>query len=112
MGHKINHCDSNGTYEDERARCRGSDVSAWPPVLPAPPSDPAAPGPATLSVSMSIHSSFQNCYASSSSISLAVLIAPQSALIIGSLSPSVIGDRPSPSKTTAGSGGLSSFHRL
>ena len=20
MGHKINHCDSNGTYEDERAR--------------------------------------------------------------------------------------------
>src|ERR1700733_3125486 len=69
--------------------------SAWPPVLPAPPSYPAAPGPATLSVSMSIHSSFQNCYASSWSISLAVLIAPQSALIIGSLSPSVIGDRPS-----------------
>src|ERR1700737_363934 len=28
MGHKINHCDSNGTYEDERARCRGRDVSA------------------------------------------------------------------------------------
>jgi hypothetical protein len=24
----INHCDSNGTHEDERARCRGSDVSA------------------------------------------------------------------------------------
>src|SRR5208282_3569970 len=27
-GRKINHCDSNGTYKDERARCRGSDVSA------------------------------------------------------------------------------------
>src|SRR3984885_2743596 len=33
-------------------------------------------GPATLSASMSVHSSFQNCYASSRSISLAVLIAP------------------------------------
>jgi hypothetical protein len=32
-----------------------------------------------MSASMSIHSSFQNCYASSRSISLAVLIAPQSA---------------------------------
>jgi hypothetical protein len=44
---------------------------------------------------MSVHSSFRNCYASSRSISLAVLIAPQSALITGSLTPSVIGGRPS-----------------
>jgi hypothetical protein len=44
---------------------------------------------------MSVHSSFQNCYASRRSISLAVLIAPSSALITGSLTPSVIGDRPS-----------------
>src|SRR5216684_8863159 len=73
--------------------------SAFPPVLPALPSYPAAPGPATSLASMSVHSSFQNCYASSRSISLAVLIAPSSALIIGSLTPSVIGDRPSPSKT-------------
>jgi hypothetical protein len=28
MGHKINHCDPNRTCEDERARCRGSNVSA------------------------------------------------------------------------------------
>src|SRR5207244_2785742 len=87
-------------------------LSAFPPVPPALLSYPAAPGPATSSLSMLVHSSFQNCYASSRSISLAVLIAPLSALIIGSLTPSVIGDRPSPSKTTAGSGGLSSFHRL
>jgi hypothetical protein len=44
---------------------------------------------------MSVHSSFQNCYASRRSISLAVLIAPSSALITSSLTPSVIGDRPS-----------------
>src|SRR5438046_1253909 len=87
-------------------------LSAFPPVPPALLSYPAAPGPPTSSLSMLVHSSFQNCYASSRSISLAVLIAPLSALIIGSLTPSVIGDRPSPSKTTAGSGGLSSFHRL
>src|SRR5882672_7287951 len=58
--------------------------SAFPPVLPALPSYPAAPGPATSHASTSVHSSFQNCYASSRSISLAVLIAPESALIIGS----------------------------
>src|SRR6266567_7661995 len=70
-------------------------LSAFPPVPPALPSYPAAPGPATSSASMSVHSSFQNCYASSRSISLAVVIAPSSALITGSLTRSVIGDRPS-----------------
>src|SRR5216684_2163162 len=50
--------------------------SAWPPVPPALPSYPAAPSPATSSASRSVHSSFQNYYASSRSISLAVLIAP------------------------------------
>src|ERR1700758_54249 len=54
--------------------------SAFLPVPPALPSYPAAPGPATsaasMSASMSVHSSFQNCYASARSISLAVLIAP------------------------------------
>src|SRR5882762_7193878 len=69
--------------------------SAFPPVPPALPSYPAAPGPATSPASMAVHSSFQNCYASSRSISLAVVIAPSSALITGSLTPSVIGDRPS-----------------
>src|SRR4029077_20970762 len=69
--------------------------SVSPPVPPALPSYPAAPGPATSSASMPVPSSFQNCYASARSISLAVLIAPWSALIIGSLTPSVIGDRPS-----------------
>src|SRR6202021_2546172 len=67
----------------------------FPPVPPALPSYPAALGPATLSASMAVHSSFQNCYASSRSISLSLLIAPKSALITGSLTPSVIGDRPS-----------------
>src|SRR6266436_10089168 len=70
-------------------------LSAFPPVPPALLSYPAAPGPATSSASMSVHSSFQNCYASSRSISLSTVIAPSSALIIGSLTPSVIGDRPS-----------------
>src|SRR5260370_41536193 len=69
--------------------------SAFPPVPPALLSYPAAPGPATSSASLSVHSSFQNCYASSRSVSLAVLIAPSSALITDSLTPSVIGDRPS-----------------
>src|SRR6266852_9408404 len=50
--------------------------SVFPPVLPALPSYPAAPGPVTSHASTSVHSSFQNCYASSRSISLAVLIAP------------------------------------
>src|SRR6266567_1345329 len=51
--------------------------SLLPPLSdPAFLSYPAAPGPATSSVSMLVHSSFQNCYASSRSISLAVLIAP------------------------------------
>src|SRR5216683_8027348 len=53
-------------------------LSAFPTVPPALLSYPAAPGPATSSVSMLVHSSFQNCYASSRSISLAVLIAPSS----------------------------------
>src|SRR5882762_370412 len=70
--------------------------SAFPPLPPALPSYPAAPGPATSPASMAVHSSFQNCYASSRSISLAVVIAPSSALITGSLTPSVIGDRPHP----------------
>src|SRR5712692_2072259 len=41
--------------------------SAFPPVLPALPSYPAALGPATSHASTSVHSSFQNCYASSRS---------------------------------------------
>src|SRR5208282_2512605 len=65
------------------------------PVPPALPLYPAALGPATSSASMAVHSSFQNCYASPRSISLSVVIAPSSALITGSLTPSVIGDRPS-----------------
>src|SRR5579864_425338 len=51
-------------------------LSAFPPVPPALLSYPAAPGPVTSSASMSVHSFFQNCYASARSISLAVLIAP------------------------------------
>src|SRR5580692_7691949 len=51
-------------------------LSAFPPVPPALLSYPAAPGPVTSSASMSVHSSFENCYASARSISLAVLIAP------------------------------------
>src|SRR5258707_14450863 len=51
-------------------------LSAFPPVPPALLSYPAAPGPATSSASMSVHSSFQNCYASSRSISLSTVIAP------------------------------------
>src|ERR1700756_4242735 len=51
-------------------------LSAFPPVPPALLSYLAAPGPATSSASISVHSSFQNCYASARSISLAVLIAP------------------------------------
>src|SRR5271169_3431679 len=70
-------------------------LSAFPPVPPVLLSYPAAPGPATSSASMSVHSSFENCYASPRSISLSVVIAPSSALITGSLTPSVIGDRPS-----------------
>src|ERR1700688_747688 len=50
--------------------------SAFPPAPPALLSYPAALGPATSPASLSVHSSFQNCYASSRSISLAVLIAP------------------------------------
>src|SRR6266705_5775570 len=45
-------------------------LSAFPPVPPALLSYPSAPGPATSSTSTSVHSSFQNCYASSRSISL------------------------------------------
>src|SRR6266536_5389354 len=50
--------------------------SAFPPVPPALPSYPVAPGPLPSSASMLVHSSLENCYASSRSISLAVLIAP------------------------------------
>src|ERR1700730_16640241 len=39
-------------------------------IPPALPSYPAASGPETLPPSMSVHSSFENCYASSRSISL------------------------------------------
>jgi hypothetical protein len=49
--------------------------SAFPPVLPALPSYPAALGPATSPAWLSVHSFSQNCYASSRSMSLAVLIA-------------------------------------
>src|ERR1017187_4839365 len=69
--------------------------SVFPPVPPALPSYPATPDPASAPASLSVHSSLQNCYASSRSISLSTVIAPLSALITGSLTPSVIGDRPS-----------------
>jgi hypothetical protein len=49
--------------------------SAFPPVPPAPPSYPAAPGLATSPASMAVHSSLENCYASSRSISLSIVIA-------------------------------------
>ena len=48
--------------------------SAFPPVLPALPSYPAALGPATSPASLPVRSSFQNCYASRS-ISLFTVIA-------------------------------------
>src|SRR5580692_11279987 len=70
-------------------------LSAFPPVPPALLSYPAAPSLVTSPASMSVHSSLQNCYAASRSISLSIVIAPSSALITGSLTPSVIGDRPS-----------------
>src|ERR1700735_396282 len=70
-------------------------LSAFPPVPPALLSYPAAPSLVTSPASMSVHSSLQNCYAASRSISLSFVIAPSSALITGSLTPSVIGDRPS-----------------
>ena len=50
--------------------------SVFPPVPPALPSYPAASGPATSPASMSVHSSFQNCYPWSRSISLFTVIAP------------------------------------
>src|ERR1017187_594123 len=50
--------------------------SVFPPVPPALPSYPAASGPAASPVSLSLHSSFENCYASSRSISLSTVIAP------------------------------------
>src|SRR6266853_1733564 len=50
--------------------------SAFPPALPALPSYPAASDLAALPASMSLHSSFQNCYACSRSISLSTVIAP------------------------------------
>src|SRR5216683_8369622 len=50
--------------------------SAFPPTLPALPSYPAASDLAALPASMSLHSSFQNCYACSRSISLSTVIAP------------------------------------
>src|SRR5439155_27269471 len=50
--------------------------SVFPPVPPALPSCPAAPGPASSPALMPVHSSFENCYASSRSISLSIVIAP------------------------------------
>src|SRR6266853_3661492 len=68
--------------------------SVSPLVPPALPSYPAALGPATSPSSISVHSSLQNCYASSRSISFSC-DCTLSALITASLTPSVIGDRPS-----------------
>src|ERR1700688_5052781 len=68
--------------------------SVSPPVPPALPSYPAALGPATSPASMSVPSSLQNCYASSRSISFSC-DCTLTALITASLTPSVIGDRPS-----------------
>jgi hypothetical protein len=50
--------------------------SAFPPVPPALPSYLAASRPASSPASMSVHSSFENCYASPRSISLSTVIAP------------------------------------
>src|ERR1700730_3782462 len=50
--------------------------SVFPPVPPALPSYPAALGPATSPASLSVHSSFENCYPCSRSISLSTVIAP------------------------------------
>src|SRR5438128_12346191 len=50
--------------------------SVSPPVPLALPSYPAAPDPATSPASSVIHSSLENCYASSRSISLSTVIAP------------------------------------
>src|ERR1700736_1928837 len=50
--------------------------SVFPPVPPARPSYPVGLGLAASLASMSVHSSFQNCYACSRSISLSVVIAP------------------------------------
>src|SRR5580692_7466240 len=46
--------------------------SVSPPTPPVLPSYPAAPGPATSHASTSVHYSFESCYASSRSVSLAV----------------------------------------
>src|ERR1700731_1135337 len=48
----------------------------FPPVPPARPSYPVGLGLAASPASMSVHSSFQNCYACSRSISLSTVIAP------------------------------------
>src|ERR1700731_986516 len=48
--------------------------SAFPPAPPALPSYPAALGLAPLPASMSVHSSFENCYPASRSISLSIVI--------------------------------------
>src|SRR5882724_977880 len=55
---------------------------------------------ALSSTSRLVHSAAKTCYASSRSISFSC-DCTLSALITASLTPSVIGDRPSPSKTTA-----------
>src|ERR1700752_4856460 len=87
-------------------------LSVSPPAPPVLPWFLAALDAQLSLASLFVPSSWENWYSSSRSISLSVVIAPSSALITGSLTRSVIGDRPSPSKTTVGIGGLSSFHRL
>src|ERR1035438_5495654 len=63
-----------------RSLLRAFSDPAFPSVfLPVPlvlPSFPAASVPAASPASMSVHSSFQNCYACSRSISLSTVIAP------------------------------------
>src|SRR5205823_2972074 len=69
--------------------------SAFPPAPPALPSYPSALGPATSPASMAVHSSFENCYPSSRSISLFTCDCTVECVDQGSSSPSLIGDRPS-----------------
>src|SRR5712672_2903060 len=68
--------------------------SAFPVPLPLLASHLAAPALATSSPSRWVHSAAKTCYASSRSISFSC-DCTLSALITASLTPSVIGDRPS-----------------
>src|SRR5947207_11157549 len=56
---------------------------------------PSALGPATSPASMAVHTSFENCYPSSRSISLFTCDCTVECVDQGSSSPSLIGDRPS-----------------